>query len=381
MKLKILLTFLPAALTAGLAATAAAQLVPQPLQPPAAPIPAAQTGPQPEIYSPEPLGDLGEVLQGEIRNHVFIIGNRGEADLVVHTVNPTCGCTIASVKTPDGALLDPKAHPAGTPFFTLKPGQTAEIQAEFNSANQQPHKLEKTIVVISSDNKQPALQLTMRVDVKKAFVVEPHPLQFGEVNRGTATSLVVWIKLLQGDDMTLTSFRDAPEFFDMKWEKGTAPDGTPGIAVTVSLKANAPTGFVSRQIFAVTDHPKIKEIPITVYCQVRSEVSFDTGNAISRERLDFEVVPQAEERTREITVINGNPAVPYKLTRVDVVSEYKDHIKVETETIEDGVRYAIRVTTMKSLDAKFFRGTLKIVADHPDLKEKAIDFYGWVKRP
>jgi hypothetical protein len=364
-------------------ASASAQEVP-PAAPPV-PVPApttpAQAGPAPEIYSPEPSVDLGEIMQGESRKHTFLIGNRGTADLLIHRVNPTCGCTVASVKTPDGQIHDPKIQIEGTTLCTLKPNEQAEIQIEFNSTGQPTHKIEKTIVVISSDNKNPAFQLSFRIDVQKVIQVEPSPLQLGEVTRGAAAKSRVYVKLLKIEDLTITGFLDKPEYLDATWEKATAPDGTPALAIDVTLTEKAPTGYVTAELKAQTNHPKLAVIPIQVYAQVRSEVVFDTGNQISRERLDFGVLTSGQAATKEIVVKNGNPAVPYVMKSVEIESQYKDFFKVEIEPVEVGLHYKIKVTALETLTARFFRGTLKVQADHPDLKSKPIDFHGWVKKP
>ncbi len=357
-------------------ATAPGAQQPTPQTPPAAP-----AGDAPEIYSPEKDADLGEIIQGEIKKHVFIVGNRGKADLQIFRVNPTCGCTIAHVKTSDGVLHDPKTQVEGTTLCTLKPGETCEVQTDFNSTGQPPHKLEKTIVVISSDNKQPALQLTMHIDIQKVVSVEPNPVQFGEVTRGAASKQTTYIKLLKVEDVTITGFLDKPDYIEATWEKGTAPDGTPALKVDITLTDKAPTGYVTADLKAQTNNAKLATIPIQVYAQVRSEVTFDTGNSISKERLDFGVLTAGTEVTKEILIKNGNPAIPYVLKDVEVDSQYKSSLKVEMETIEAGVSYKVKVTTLKDLTARFFRGTLKFNADHPDLKGKTIDFNGWVKKP
>lgn len=340
-----------------------------------------QAGPAPEIYSPEASVDLGEIMQGESRKHTYIVGNRGTADLLIHRVNPTCGCTVASVKTPDGQLHDPKTQVEGTTLCTLKPGEQAEIMIEFNSTGQPTHKIEKTIVVISSDNKTPALQLSFRIDVQKVISVEPSPLQLGEVTRGSGTKARVYVKLLKLDDLTITGFLDKPEYLDVTWEKATAPDGMPAIAIDVTLSDKAPTGYVTAELKAQTNHPKLAQFSIQVYAQVRSEVTFDTGNPISRERLDFGVLTSGQATTKEVDIKNGNPAIPYLLKNIEIDSQYKDFFKVETETIESGLHYKVKVTALETLTARFFRGTLKVHADHPDLKMRPIDFHGWVKKP
>lgn len=345
-----------------------------------APVPSGEAAPQASIYSPAPEHDFGEILQGEKRQHTFQVGNRGEEDVIIRSVNPTCGCTVAEVKTPAGEVIDPKKHPPNTDMLTLKPGETCEVSVEFNSRGQPTHQLEKHIMVISSDNREPALRLTMKMNITSGIQLEPNPLQFGEVVRGENKTERVYAKLQTLKDLEITGFEDKPDYFDVKWEKAKAPDGADAIAIDVTLLGNAPIGYVAPALVAKTNDERLKQIQIQLYAHVKSEVVFDTGNKINKERMDFEVIPFGESRTRTLEIRNGNPSIEYKVEDVVIESMHKDLLKLELETIEEGKYYKVNLTTDPALDARFFRGKLIVKSNYPEMPEKEIHFHGWIKK-
>jgi len=60
--------------------------------------------------------EFGEVIQGEIVSYGFKFTNTGNADLLLSDVSTSCGCTVPRY-----------------PVDPIKPGETKEIQAIFDS--------------------------------------------------------------------------------------------------------------------------------------------------------------------------------------------------------------------------------------------------------
>ncbi len=332
------------------------------------------------VFSPEPEFDFGEVIQGEKREHTFTVGNRGAIDHTIRAVNSTCGCFVAEVTAPDGRAIDPRKHPPSTDMMTLKPGEEAKVRIELNSFGQRVGKLQKQIIVISSDNRQPALRLTLSMTIAAGVQVEPNPLQFGEVLRGQTKTERGWIKLKQFTDLEITGWVEKPEFFEVKAEKGQAPDGSPAIALDVTLLPNAPVGYIAPALIAKTNNSRLQQVQVQLYANVKSQVVFSTGNQINNERIDFGVIPFGESCTRCVEITNASAEEPYVVEGVEVESIYREQVKVVVEELERGMRYKITLTTDPSLSARFFRGILKVKAKHVDTPEKQIHFMGWVKK-
>lgn len=88
------------------------------------------------------------VKQGDKVEHVYNFKNTGKADLVVHKVSPSCGCTIANLKAK-----------------VIKPGESGSITATFDSHGKNGSQ-NKTITVISNDPLNPHIVLWIKGVVK-----------------------------------------------------------------------------------------------------------------------------------------------------------------------------------------------------------------------
>lgn len=76
--------------------------------------------------------DFGTVKEGDIVDVTFEVTNIGKVDLVISNARSTCGCTIP---------VWPKAP--------IKPGETKEVKAKFNTAGK-PNKQSKSIVLTTN---------------------------------------------------------------------------------------------------------------------------------------------------------------------------------------------------------------------------------------
>lgn len=80
-------------------------------------------------------------------SHDYKFINKGKRDLIIHKVNPSCGCTSTSLSK-----------------LTYKPGEEGVINVEFNSADKTGPQ-NKTITVLCNDPVNPKVILWVRGDV------------------------------------------------------------------------------------------------------------------------------------------------------------------------------------------------------------------------
>jgi hypothetical protein len=100
---------------------------------------------QPEIVVETDSFDFGDVVNGEVVDHDLVIGNDGDASLVVGNVLTSCGCTTAT--------LEP---------MTIPPGGSANLHIEFDSGAHGPELtglLTRLIFIASNDPAQPEVQI------------------------------------------------------------------------------------------------------------------------------------------------------------------------------------------------------------------------------
>ncbi|PIP21290.1 MAG: hypothetical protein COX40_00180 [Candidatus Omnitrophica bacterium CG23_combo_of_CG06-09_8_20_14_all_40_11] len=75
------------------------------------------TNKQTETQVEDPYSwDFGQVKEGEVLKHIFVLKNESEATLTIKDVNTSCGCTASKVEKK-----------------ILLPGQSATIEVRFNS--------------------------------------------------------------------------------------------------------------------------------------------------------------------------------------------------------------------------------------------------------
>lgn len=94
--------------------------------------------------------DLGDVKEGEVVEIPFIVKNTGDKPLIIASVEPGCGCTVAD--KPEAPIL---------------PGKEEKIIAKFNSASQSPGAHTKTVIVTANTKPFTQYTLTFKVNVTK----------------------------------------------------------------------------------------------------------------------------------------------------------------------------------------------------------------------
>lgn len=95
----------------------------------------ANSGKMPVIEFESTDHDFGDITEGDKVEHIYKFTNKGNADLVITSAKPSCGCTVPSyTQTP------------------VKPGETGEIKAIFDSSGK-PGMQQKTITVTLNTEK------------------------------------------------------------------------------------------------------------------------------------------------------------------------------------------------------------------------------------
>lgn len=94
--------------------------------------------------------DLGKVTKGQVVEIAWRFKNVGDKPLVIQSVRPGCGCTVAE---------SPKAP--------LAPGEEGTIKGKFDSNGQNEGEHRKVISVDANTNGTPYHQLNFRVEVVK----------------------------------------------------------------------------------------------------------------------------------------------------------------------------------------------------------------------
>lgn len=214
----------------------------------------------PKISVQQPDHDFGDIKEGEVVSHTYVITNNGGDLLKIIDVRPSCGCTAA---TPDKR--------------ELKPGESTNISISFNSKGRKGPQI-KTINVKSNDPEKPDVTLSLKCNVIEQEKKEPTggakiyfpetQHDFGKVdegkvidytfkfqNSGTDTLLIKDVKTSCGCTAAIVS------------EKSLKPGQEGSIKVDFNTKNY--DGRVTKSITVVTNDVKEPNKILTIFAEVQ----------------------------------------------------------------------------------------------------------------
>ena len=111
----------------------------------------AQTGPK--LVFKEKSWDFGKVKEGQVKTHVFVFDNTGDAPLLIKRVRTSCGCAAALISEKE-----------------VEPGKKGEIKVSLNTRSYEGN-IAKYVYVETNDRSQPVTQLQISATVE----VPPQP--------------------------------------------------------------------------------------------------------------------------------------------------------------------------------------------------------------
>jgi hypothetical protein len=130
--------------------------------------------------------DFGPTSLVDAVTGTFTYENTGAGDLKIEKPQPSCGCTVASVK-PD----------------LLKPGEKGELVFTVRVAGQRGA-LAKSITVPSNDPQTPRTSLSIKIEMKQVLEVTPQNIQLGNIRQGTITNVTVLVRRTDGKKLVLS---------------------------------------------------------------------------------------------------------------------------------------------------------------------------------
>ncbi len=229
-------------LVAGAAPTAA-QLPPMPPD-------EGATSEQPKLFVARRVLDLGEVLEGETVDVVWVIENLGNADLIIEKTKATCGCTVVQPSDQDRRIV---------------PGGQWTLKAVFDSATRIGPQT-KSVVVTSNDPTEPSLKLEFTANVTPLYLVKPSKvLNVRSVQRGQAITQTIDITPAPGRSVVEIASVEGPPTVAFRHEPFETKAGTGG-RIHVTITDEVPLGrlkAVATIKLTVDGLPRERTISIT----------------------------------------------------------------------------------------------------------------------
>lgn len=336
----------------------------------------------PKITSRTEKVDMGVVLEGEERKQVVPIVNAGDGPLDIMRVHTSCGCAIAKIQngqTGEEIVID-RMKPLGLdPLIVLGPDEHMDVIVTYRSLGQPHRRITKYLDVFSNDPANERIRIPITVEVKKAYSLSPPTLKLGGIRKGATKSGRVTFTPEPGVNIQITGIRPTPGM-ETELHVIESEGGPTTYAVDVTVLSDRKIGPVSLTLGLLTNHSEFLAIRVPVFAEILPVVGFDTKNPFNSKLVDFGMVEKGKAHTKTIEVTNENPAVPFHITGVDIESKAKGGMTTKVETVEDGVRYLIHLSTRPGLATRIFKGSVIVRSDHPDQPINKVHFSGWFKK-
>lgn len=349
---------------------------------PAAPAPVQVQSALPISAEPAVV-DFGDILAGEPARGTVKITNTSEKAVPVKQVKTSCGCTVATVHGPDGTELP--AHPPQADMLvtTLEPGQALSVDVAMETATAQGA-IEKQLQIYVGDASAPTLSVPVKARISKAFSISPDKVDLRNVARSGRVEQTVVVQAQSIGNWSIEGFESGLDGNPLPaWLQFSVLD-TEGLSRRVQVVSDGPrpVGPFTAKVRIKIGHEKVKAVDFMIYGIVRPDVVFDTGSPTAPDSVSFDQMGKGETVTRTVKIVNNDPTVPYLLKNVDVqVPEHlKSLVTAKINALQEGISYEIVLTAKADMPEAFFRGSLLLIAEHPDLPRHPITFHGWVKQ-
>lgn len=306
-----------------------------------APAPAA-TG-KPVIECATPKFDFGRVIQGKVVEHAFVIANKGNTILNIKGVQPSCGCTTAPITK-----------------NAIEPGQTAEIQAKFDSTRFDGP-IHKTINVTSDDPDKPVFTLELTGTVTKIYEITPSHVSFGRVNKNLEFETQLVVKGLEGHKPQITGVAiEGDATFEGRYVKKQDSDE---YLVYLKLKPQQKAHFSNGTIVVSLSDKDVPTLKIPFNGQVTGDIS------IFPPRLQFGKLKANDQLPRPVILTIENPDVAVQ--SVDVQPDVFSYTKAPREGTPNASE--IRLQIKQTAQAGPVEGKLTIKTNSKDPEHAMIE--------
>lgn len=238
---------------------------------------------KPAVVCAEPRYDFGEVPQGRLVEHTFVIENRGSAPLNIESVAVSCSCTTAPLTE-----------------TIVQAGGTTEIKASFDSTRFEGP-VEKTITVMSDDPLRPELEIEITGIVTRPFEVVPDHLDLGNLDRMADFETRVTLTPAGGRPVRIRSVEvHGDHDFETRLDEEL---GAHRYIIILRLKDGVGPHLVDGALVVTFDDDTLPPLRISFQGRVVGDVSYFP------EKLDFGTASPGELLRRRILFVINRPGV------------------------------------------------------------------------
>lgn len=301
----------------------------------------------PRAVVPQKVHEFGAVSQGTKVEHDFVLRNEGDADLVIHNVVASCGCT-ASAPSSD----------------KIAPGGEGTIKVSFDTSGFSGEKL-KTVRVHTNDIDESSLVLTLRGTVEPDIIVEPRRVFFGDLIKGAqeeARTQRISVKVQEGSKSAITAVRSMSKYLAVNEVKSTAKERV----IEVRVAPDTPLGELRERVIIGVSGTRESSINIPVYAAVKGPLRLKPST------LSFGVLEGSEALTRSIKLEN----LGKRPVQVTSVRSSDKAVTASVKEIQAGSLYVIDVKVNPALVQRELKAVIDVVTDSEEERQLSLTVYG-----
>lgn len=204
--------------------------------------------------------NFGPVPRGAVVRHNFVMTNKYAETLTILDVRASCGCTSGRASS-----------------TTVAPGQSVNIEAQMDTRNFVGQKATKLTVTFMTQSGQSAeVQLAVVSNILPDIVLNPGTFDFGTVSKGQTPKLVMTIERVGQPNWKFEKMTASPQLLksiDAKLEQLERSAGRVVYQLTVSLKPDAPAGYLRDDIRITTNDSSSPTVPVLVAARIQGTLT------------------------------------------------------------------------------------------------------------
>ena len=218
---------------------------------------------QPKLVLQQSDYDFGDIKQGDVATHTFVLSNSGGDLLKISNVQASCGCTAAAPEKKE-----------------LAPGESTNLTVKFNSAGRQG-KQTKTVKIFSNDPQNPEMMVTIHCNVLKPseatgespviYLTETQH-DFGKVNEGDKVNYTFKFVNKGSSNLVIKDVKTSCGCTAALLSQDNLAPGQEG-TLKVELDTKNRSGKMSRTVTINSNDPKDPAKILTIYADIMKKGS------------------------------------------------------------------------------------------------------------
>jgi hypothetical protein len=293
----------------------------------------------PVISVDQPHFDFGKIAADSKATHRFKVSNKGNGQLNISRLNPSCGCTSTVIGQ-----------------WTLNPGQSTDVEATFNPAGFRGI-VHKSIQVISNDPATPSVNLTFEAEVIREISPSTDAVFFQDLQRTAPRRSSVKFTSGNGQPVHLTEAKapGAPYL-----TATIRPEGKDAwVDILIDGRQVPPGRLTGTDALVVrTDNPKASMINITVQWELKA--------SIQAEPMRVAWVEAAGKELRTKVLLKQVDGKPFRILSAKTTHSL---LRVEGTGKGQAPQHELQVVLAATAKAGMYNEKVTLTTDSPDQPE------------